>query len=663
MADIGLRAAPAYRPDIDGLRAVAVVSVILFHAHVPGTGGGYVGVDVFFVISGYLITQLLVGSDATRPRVPLSEFYLRRARRILPALYLAALVVGVAAAFIYLPWHVWRTGKYLFATPLFASNVPAWREGGGYFAVNSGYVALTHFWSIAVEEQFYFLYPVTLLLIGQYLPRCRWLALASLAGVSLVLCVWASYGHAIANYYLAPPRAWELLLGALLATGAELRIRPRIANELVAAVAILTLLLTVCSYGPLTRYPGVYTIPPCAAAGLLIATGRQQPTLVSRLLAWRPLVFTGLISYSLYLWHLPVLIFAQYYNIRPLGAARTGLLLVCLYLLAAGSWKLIEKPFRYRAVLKSDRAFVLSACACGALICAFGLVLWRTNLPARTFPGNPRAPDLSWLTNSGRMPKCVNRSVEAIVSGDLCSYGPQDPRAPRAVVWGDSHAMAALPAYEKLAVEYHVQTYFAVRPACRPLLGVTNRTDSEDRQIGCKDFNTAVAGAIRQLDPRVVILNAHWIDPDVDLVLPAGLDAEPGESHFRRGLEQTLQEIRAPHRRVCVVLDVPTYQYDVPYALGMASKRGIAVDFLTVSRAAGLAQYRAPEREFHLLQARGLLTTVDPKELLCRGDSCAYEADGNLLYADEQHLSVKGALLISSALQGCFRGLSAVEPR
>lgn len=658
--DTHLQSLPTYRPDIDGLRALAVASVIFFHARVPGAGGGYVGVDVFFVISGYLITQVLAGADATRLRVPLKQFYLRRARRILPALYVVVLVVAAAAALIYLPWDLDRFGKYLVAAPLFAGNLPAWIEGAAYFGMRPDYVVLTHLWSIAVEEQFYFLYPVTLLLIGRLLPRYRSAALTTLAALSLILCVWASYHRPIGNFFLAPSRAWELLLGALLATGA-LRIRQRVANEILAVAALLLLVLAVSTYGSEIPYPGLYTIVPCAAAALLIVTGREQATLASRLLSLRPVVFTGLISYSLYLWHLPLLALARYYNIRPLGAVRLCALLGGLYVLAACTWKLVEKPVRYRTVLRSNSAFVLCAVACGAVVSGFGLVLWQTTWVQQAFPTNAHAPDMNWMA-TGSVQKCVIQPFADMAAGKLCSYGPQDEAAPKVLVWGDSHAMTLLPAYDKLANELQVRTYFAVRPACRPFPGVINRTDREARRKGCLAFNAAVISAIQRLQPRVVILNSHWIDLDTDLVLPAGITPAPGESHFERALEQTLQEMEAPGRRkACVVLDVPSYEYNVPYALGMAAKRGIPVDFLKVSRAEALQQYSLPERDFRALEARGMLTTVDPKEQLCRGNSCVYQVNGEPLYADENHLSVRGALLVSSALEGCLRGLSAVQ--
>ena len=223
-----------YRRDIDGLRAVAVLAVILYHAGVPGFAGGYVGVDVFFVISGYLITQLLAESAKAPLRWRLKDFYLRRARRILPALFATTLIVAVAAAAILLPWDLATLGRYVAATPVFWTNVAAWATGGGYFGNTAAHVPITHFWSIAIEEQFYLFYPLTFALIGKYLPRQQWMSLIALASASFAVCIWGSYHAYAANYFLAPSRAWELLLGGVLATSGQRSLQSRVANEVLA---------------------------------------------------------------------------------------------------------------------------------------------------------------------------------------------------------------------------------------------------------------------------------------------------------------------------------------------------------------------------------------------------------------------------------------------
>ena len=337
--------APGYRPDIDGLRALAVIAVVLFHDGVPGLDGGYVGVDVFFVISGYLITQLLEVARGESVRHTLVPFYLRRIRRILPALFATCLATAIAGAVLYVPDALVNLGKYLAAMPVLLSNVAAWTEGGGYFDPPTRQLALSHLWSIAVEEQFYLVYPLLLLTITRYLPAYRRATLIVLSAFSLALCIWASHYKPAANYYAAPTRAWELLLGAALALSGTPRIGHRIANECLALASLVGLVLVVHLYKQWTLYPGTAAILPCMATAVLITTGASlRPALINRVLSWQPLVFVGLISYSLYLWHQPLLVLVSYYHIEPyyeverLGAAAMALELAALTLLAiAGS--------------------------------------------------------------------------------------------------------------------------------------------------------------------------------------------------------------------------------------------------------------------------------------------------------------------------------------
>jgi peptidoglycan/LPS O-acetylase OafA/YrhL len=649
-----------YRPDIDGLRAIAVLAVILYHAEIPGFSGGYVGVDVFFVISGYLITQLLAGSAQKPLRSRLKHFYLRRARRILPALLATSVIVAIAVAAILLPWDLATLGRYLAATPVFWTNVTAWLTGGGYFGSKAAHVPITHFWSIAIEEQFYLFYPMTFALICKYAPRHQTLALIALATASFAVCIWGSYHAPAANYFLAPSRAWELLLGAVLATSGQHSPNSRVANELFAIAALVTLACATCWYGPATRYPGWYAIAPCAASAILIQTGRQQSTTVGKLLSLRPFVFTGLISYSLYLWHYPVLVLASYYFLQEFYGFQQGMLIASIYVLAVASWKFIEMPIRRRQVLESNRWFVSCALTVSSVILATGILFWKSDgLPWR-FPPETRVQGIAWLWDGDFPPKCVNLSFDMIASGRLCSVGPQDDDALRGVVWGDSHAMALLPAYEQLAQLHHMRLYFAVRTSCRPLVGTSKRPWSEAWNSQCGGFNDAAAQAVRQLDPRLLILNAHWIDPDADLVPQSSADFGPEDSNFKRGLLQTLRAAGSINRPVCVVLDVPEYKYDLPKALGVARKRGIAEDFLKMTRAEAQEQFSAPERDIRALaQQYRMLRYVDPKDLLCRGDSCIFESGGELLYGDTDHLSWVGAQFVQSVLEGCFKDIAS----
>jgi peptidoglycan/LPS O-acetylase OafA/YrhL len=353
-----------YRADIDGLPAISALSVLGFHARIPGFRGGFVGVDIFFVICGYLITGILIASSDEPIRRRLSDFYMRRCRRILPALLALLLVVTCAVKFVLPPLALVSYGRYLSFTTVLLTNVAAWTD------TTRGWPVLVHLWTIAVEEQFYLAYPLFLFMAVGVRVVAPALPIGLLAVASFVLCVWASYVAPTANLYLTPTRIWELLLGALLTLSA-LRVSNRIVGEVLAAAS----LIVVCAYSSGMRYPGVYALPPCFAAATLLATGRDHMSMTAHLLSLRAIVFTGLIS-SLYLWHAPVLALLEYRTGRPADAVQTIVLVITIYLLAALGWQLVERAFRSRVYLRSNGRFLALAAAINAALGIAGLLLW-----------------------------------------------------------------------------------------------------------------------------------------------------------------------------------------------------------------------------------------------------------------------------------------------
>jgi peptidoglycan/LPS O-acetylase OafA/YrhL len=615
--------------------------VVLFHAGLTGTRGGYVGVDVFFVISGFLITQLLLDRGDAPLRLSLGQFYVRRARRILPALIVTCCVVALAATLVLLPWDLRRFGKFLASTPVFATNLAAWIDGDDYFAQGYLRVPLTHLWSIAIEEQFYLLYPLVLLALASWAPRWRTPALVLACTMSLALCVWASFARPGANFYLPVSRAWELLLGALMTLAAPRWTSSRRLNEWLAGAALAALALAVAYPQPELNYPLLYAIAPCTASALLLVTAAHGQTAVAQLLSRGPLVFTGKASYSIYLWHLPIFALYKYYNLGVASTLETWTMIGATYAVAVVSWKWVEQPIRTRAWLRSDRTFVWSAIAANAFVLGLGIFLWTSHgLPSRFTP-DIVLPFDSRFEAGVEIAPCVMRPLRKVAAGDLCRFGDPDPRAPRVLVWGDSHSMALVPAYRKLAKAHGVQLYLAALPSCRPLMAPSGGPSSH-----CLEFNAAVLTAVRRLNPQLIILNAYWMLP--------GKPLEPGVASFRQGLENTLADVAPDARSVCVVLDVPTYDFVVPYAVAISRMRGLSQDFLRVSRARALDETRSVEADIRAAQAEWGLTVVDPKDVLCRTDECTYEQNGQILYADHNHLAPAGAEYVASTLEPCF---------
>jgi peptidoglycan/LPS O-acetylase OafA/YrhL len=642
----GRSRAPAYRPDIDGLRALAVIAVILFHSGIPGFDGGYVGVDVFFVISGYLITQLLEESRDKSARDTLATFYVRRMRRILPALLVTCLVTAIVAVALFTPDDLVNVGKFLAATPVLLSNVATWTTSD-YFAPSARQLPLSHLWSISVEEQFYLIYPLLLISITRYRLPHRRLTLAVLASVSLALCVWASHYRPEANYVLAPTRAWELLLGATLVIGGTPRIGHRIATEGLALASLLGIAIVVHLYTPQTLYPGTAAMLPCLATAALLATGSSpRPALVNRMLSWPPLVFVGLISYSLYLWHQPLLVFVNYYRIVPLTPAATAVLLATTLLVAAASWHFIERPVRTRVHFKSTRMLLVGVGVGSAAILLAGLVLWNSDGFPQRFPPETRGLIVS-MTGTPELARCVEEvSIQQVSAGRVCNYGPGDS-SPKVLVWGDSHALALMPAVMALAKAHGMHTYFVGKYNCLPLFAPsspTSRIDAATDRYKCAAFNSAVVEAIARLKPELVILDGSWVAAEPPLDVP-GIAA---------GIEQTVSRVGDHSRSICIVFAVPKMKYAVSHALFVARRRHIPDDFLRLSRADALTQHRDMERDVRAIAQRSGLKVVDPKDALCPADSCLYKADDRSLYFDDSHLSVYGALYVARTLEPCF---------
>ncbi len=336
-----------YRPEIDGLRAVAVLAVLLFHAGVPGFAGGYVGVDVFFVISGYLITSILM-LDLERGRFSIVRFYERRARRLLPALLAVLAFVTALAWLLLLPEKREAFSEALLAVALFCSNVYFWRQSN-YFAPVAEENPLLHTWSLAVEEQFYLFFPLVLLLLW---PLGRaWItrAVAAASLVSIATAELASTAHPAANFFLIPSRAWELGAGALVALTLGLR-SPGASRraDAAAALGMAMVVVSVFMFDDRTPFPSLLAVLPVGGT-VLIIVGAQPRGGIGRLLSSAPVVHVGLISYSLYLWHQPLLAFARLTSDGEVAAPMVAAALLASLVLAELSWRFVEQPFRAHA--------------------------------------------------------------------------------------------------------------------------------------------------------------------------------------------------------------------------------------------------------------------------------------------------------------------------
>jgi len=642
-----------YRPDLDGLRAVAVLPVLLYHFGLPGVSGGFVGVDVFFVLSGFFITSILV-KDLEADRFSILRFYVRRARRILPALFVLLAAVTIAGWFTLLPQDYADYAASLLATLGFGSNVYFWLYSG-YFDTAADLKPLLHTWSLAVEEQFYIFFPPALWL-GHRLGR-KWLigGMIGIALISLTLSVWAADHRPAPGFYLAPTRVWELLLGCLLAQRFP-TVRSRAAVETASVGGIILILGSVALINANSPFPGWLALFPCLGTGLVIWASLCGGGFGNRLLSWPPLVFIGQISYSLYLWHWPISAYLRYLTGRDPTILEAAGMFAAAVLLATLSWRFVEQPFRSRKSRITGKQLVayfggstiVLATAGVALICAGGV--------PRRFP--PEA--LRYVVEEPQViaASCFGLSPREIRAGRACTIG--DPGAARITfaIWGDSHAnRAALPA-DRLGAAMGVKGLYLTSGSCPPLLGV------EWPQIGCRAFNDAAFERIRRDRVRVVVISALWAYyaegvPFGRTVSPhyavdeasAERSLQDNRRVFGAAMERTVASLRAAGANVLIMGPVPEIGWDVPRTLARAHRYGSMRAPLT--RAAFEARQGAVLPVLRRLETHPGVTVEWPDRSLCT-DLCRVEHEGRLLYLDDNHLSLYGTAILRGGLRRSF---------
>lgn len=635
---------PGYRPDVDGLRAVAVLAVVLFHYGVPGVPGGFIGVDVFFVISGYLITAKLVeawpgGRGASGSLRWLGDFYRRRILRIAPAMFVLIAVALAAGWFILAPGDYAALGRSAAWSAVGLGNV--------YFFLNTGYfdatadtMPLLHLWSLGVEEQFYLAWPLVVaavLALARRDPRRAGAMTLILVVGGFVASIWLVSDDPKAAFFLPFARAWELGLGAVLVFA------PPIAARRLSEIAVLAgLALIAWASVTLTAsdvFPGLNALAPCVGAALVVWPRTVRSTAATAL-GVGPLRLIGQMSYSLYLWHWPVLVVFRHHLNGAWPAPFELVALAGVSLLLAGlSWRYVEQPAR-RLRLRPI-PLVAGWGATVSAVAAVGMVLaWSKGVPDRL------PADLHGLYSLDEMWEwpCQLRKVEGL-PGTYCTFGaPWDAVGHKAMLWGDSHAQQHGPILEAaLAGENLAVVLYGNCPAA--LGGSVNRQRP--------DFPAYAADCEQKWSSGLAYLRAH---PEIDVVVlasawsavattvsaegvPVGTD---GVGLVRRGLEEFLSEAEMPGRRFLVIADTPMHGRD-PVPCVIARDSGL-LRRLCASGQPGTSRERHEARTGEIRAAfLGLSSSRDdtvvlfPGEGLCATGACVMEVDGEFLYRDAGH--------------------------
>ncbi len=608
-----------HRPDIDGLRAVAVSSVVLFHYGFPGVSGGFVGVDVFFVISGYLITAITRG-ELGQGRFSLAAFYERRVRRIVPALATMLLATGLASPFVFLPEDLRLLAKSTEASALFGSNILFSHLAADYFdADNLTLQPLLHTWSLAVEGQFYLLFPLVLMPLARR-PRATISALAALAALSFALGAWGTVHSPVSAFYLLPGRAWELLAGGLLACLPIRIARARVADAAVGS-GLAAIALATTFYTAATPFPGAAALLPCLGA-LLVIGGGSVGGRASALLGAAPLAWLGRISYSLYLWHWPVIVLARYGGGPDLSLATRLSLLAATVALAGLSHAAIERPFIARAALPRRRGLLLGAG--GAVLAALllGQVLDLTGKGVLPLGGLP--PDVATLAEGhfDRLEgECPVPAPGAAPLPYPCRFGAAGAE-PGVALWGNSYARMWVPALSADAERRGAAGLALIFSKCPPLLGL-----DLPALPGCAPFDrAAVAYLAAHPAIRTVVLGADWFLFDADL---GRLDA-------------TLDALDTAGLRVFVLLAPPQADYPVPRTLALAALHGTPPP-PPPDEAEARRRQRISTAAIEAAAARHGATVIDPAARLCDGTVCPVVRDGHPLFYDAGHITVFAA--------------------
>lgn len=645
------QAGVAYRPEIDGLRAIAAIAVMAYHADLGGARGGFTGVDVFFVISGYLISAVIL-QDLRTGTFSYREFYLRRALRILPAMLLVAAASLIGVALVIDAAAVKATGQSAIASVAMLANVYFWLKSGGYFGLAAPYLPLIHYWSLAVEEQFYLIVtPMLVLLWARGTTRMTTI-IGVAALLSFLLCCYLSIAKPGANYFLLPSRAWELLAGILVRLG-EVRLRSTLSERAKDSLAMLgaALLVTPIFLLPVgAPFPGIAALPTITGTCLVVAFS-QHDRAIGRVLASPPLVGIGLISYSSYLWHQPLL--ALYRLLSPNALTPVGALLGLGASVGLGAitWQLVEKPFRRRGSARGIRVAVTAALS--AIIVAVGARLaWGPPTTALTERQHALTRFAEPYILFNRRCRIEENPGRALALG--CRIG--SPVMPSVAIVGDSYATGATAAFSGPLKTVERSALVLTAAGCSPVWIDTSALGRKHQP--CDAFSAALLDhIIAHPELRTVVLVAHW-----SLYLDAapfdngegGIEARaPGHAIDRPALEQALRRtvarLLAADRTVILVYPSPSARWDMPRYLLKRERIGwhtpplIGISRARVDKHNGpaialLDSLGSEPRLKRLYPARGLCNTLLPGQ-------CLVARDKRPLYFDDNHLAAEGAQL------------------
>lgn len=645
----------SFRSDVDGMRAVAVLSVVLFHIGIPYIPGGFAGVDVFFVISGFLITQDIV-RRIEEGSFSLIEFYFRRIRRIFPALVFVLILSSVAAFLILLPSELESYAKSLASAIVSLSNFVFYRRNG-YFAASSEETPLLHTWSLAVEEQFYVIWPLLLLVAARFFGRCGVsFSILSVFAISLFISQSRLESDPSFSYYLLPSRAWELALGGalgLLGTG-NLKLGS-IVSGLLTAGGLLSLAFSILFYSSFTPFPGLSALVPTLGTALVIFAG-QFPNPVSAVLSSSPFTYFGRLSYPLYLVHWPIIVFCNLAAPRKLTFYDYSAQVIGMIALSILIVKVIEPPFRRLPATKTKWRFWIPVASAPVLASAVFLIciMATDGLPKRhvmpLWVASAMEESSQFQSN-----ECLVRNAELPAEGE-CNFGNLESDRVF-VLWGDSHAAQLLPVFRAYVEEQEVRGVAFTKAGCAPIPAVKMLPTSEMRST-CEAFNAGVLERLRDT-PNLegVLFAGRW----APYLSGYGLISETGGLVDLATSHETLAARISENSDFVVDLGAsPVIATVAPIGAGDVFSCAARAAYLGQSIAAcddEVFETDAPNDSVLevMLPSDQILPRLNLIKAICAdGAKCDMFEEGEYRLLDDEHLSAEGALLLLPALRAAF---------
>ena len=641
-----------YRPEIDGLRALAIIPVILYHAGFKIFGGGFVGVDVFFVISGYLITSIII-KDVEAGTFSFRAFYERRARRILPALFLVVVCCLPFSAMWMMPATLKEFATSVISVCIFASNFLFFQQSG-YFDAGSELKPLLHTWSLAVEEQFYIIFPIAVLLLSRFGRKYLILTIGIIAIASLVGSEYGSHYFPTFNFYMLPTRAWELMAGALCSFAI---FKTNLLRDNCLSIAgVAAVAMSVFIYDDAIPFPSLYTLLPVIGTCLIILFA-QKGTLTWLILSRKPIVGVGLISYSAYLWHQPLFAFAR---IRLLIApSQQVMLILCVasIVLAYLSWRFVEKPFRLKKtqfIPRTKEVFAIIFVSSAALISVSAAAYIADGFPERIPASANQILARGYDIGKYRQKNCLwgpNLKIEYITQE--CRLGGKQ-QAVDFLLLGDSYAGAIADGMDAAAEKTgHSGVLFALH-SCPPIMAIGGTWDGS--RALCKPYQNIIVKLVERAKPKIVILVADWGQLDNKrLILENNPNAKDGYEAFYQFVFQTVKEMKETGTQVYIICCTPhaVDKIHIPQAYAKMKFFGSAPD-VRLSREQFEAEYKTAFEIFRHSDIQNYATLIDLTDTFCRSGKCDLMKEDKPLFFDYGHLSLFGSLSLSPVLEKIF---------